>query len=155
MTKQEKLDIKLLMTGIKGSLFPEQWDNAVQEFPFILQDDGDIEDDVLIKEETKLNLTGEESMRKKSNKISDLGDTIYDCVSEIESQFDVTLQLINGVAQGYEKNVGFYVRSDEAFYRPYSATDGAISFASNYDEAEYLRSLGYVSLKKLKDVDNN
>jgi hypothetical protein len=161
MTKQEKLDIKLLMTGIKGSLFPEQWDNIVQEFPFVLQEDEDIDDDAIVKEADN-DYTGgnpiekgEKSIYKKSEYVANNYSAFERYVHAIASAYEVTFQLISGVAKGVEEHVGFYVNSKEAFYRPHSRTDGAISFASNEDEAAYLRSLGYVSLKELKDADNN
>lgn len=161
MTKQEKLDIKQLMTGIKGSLFPEQWDNVVQEFPFVLQEDEDIDDDAIVKEADN-DYTGgnpkdkgEKSISKKSDYVANNYSAFERYVHEIASAYGVTFALIHGVAQGYEEAVGFYVRSGEAFYRPFSANDGAISFASNSDEAEYLRTLGYVPFKELKDADSN
>ena len=159
MTKQEKLDIKLLMTGIKGSLFPEQWDNIVQEFPFVLQDDEDIDDDVIIPEELEITndnpiVRGMASIRKKRD-IAGESVWLTKFVDEVSKLYGVEFALILGVAQGEEENVGFYVQSKQAFYRPYSSDDGAISFASNEYEAAYLRSLGYVSFKELKDADNN
>ena len=158
MTKQEKLDIKLLMTGIRGSLFPEQWDNIVQEFPFVLQDDNDIDDDaittdVVVTSDSPV-IRGRESIKKKSTSAQNNEDlSVF--TRRVGQAYGVTFSLIHGVAQGYEECVGFYIRSKEAFYRPFSANDGAISFASNEDEAAYLRSLGYVSFKELKDAESN
>lgn len=158
MTKQEKLDIKFLMTGIRGSLFPEQWDNIVQEFPFVLQNDDDIDDDAITTDVVVTSddpvTRGKESIKRKSQlALNNEGLSAFTrCVWQA---YGVTFSLIHGVAQDYEQAVGFYIHSSEAFYRPYSSSDGAISFASNEDEAAYLRSLGYVSFKELKDTDSN
>lgn len=159
MTKQEKLDIKLLMTGIKGSLFDEQWHNIVNEFPFVLQDDDDIEDDCLIPEELIITnedpvSIGRKSMKRKSELAMD-NLQLEAAVRDIRQAYGVTFDLIHGVAIGHEQAMGFYVNSKQTFYRPYSGHDGAIAFASNENESAYLRSLGYVSLKELKDVDSN
>jgi len=159
MTKQEKLDIKLLMTGIKDSLFPEQWDNIVQEFPFVLQDDEDIDDDAITIEDVVVTsdspvIRGRESIKKKSTSAQNNED-LFAFTRDVKKAYGVTFSLIHGVAQGYEECVGFYIHSKEAFYRPFSANDGAISFASNEDEAAYLRSLGYVPFKELKDAESN
>lgn len=159
MTKQEKLDIKFLMTGIKGSLFPEQWDNVVQEFPFVLQEDEDIDDDAITIEDVVVTsdspvIRGRESIKKKSTSAQNNED-LSAFTRDVQQAYGVTFALIHGVAQGYEECVGFYIRSKEAFYRPYSNNEGAISFASNSDEAEYLRTLGYVPFKELKDADSN
>lgn len=158
MTKQEKLDIKQLMTGIKGYLFPEQWDNIVQEFPFVLQDDEDIDDDAITTDVVVTSddpiTRGRESIKRKSE-IAQNNEDLSGFVRDVQHAYGVTFNLIDGVAQDYEEAVGFYVNSKQAFYRPYSSHDGAISFASNEDEAAYLRSLGYVSFKELKDADSN
>lgn len=158
MTKQEKLDIKFLMTGIKDSLFPEQWDNIVQEFPFVLQDDDDIDEDAVIPDVV---ITSHDPVRRgkglmmRKSELAKNNEDLSAFTRDVQQAYGVTFALIHGVAQGYEEAVGFYVRSGEVFYRPYSNNDGAISFASNEDEAAYLCSLGYVSLKELKDADNN
>ena len=158
MTKQEKLDIKLLMTGIRGSLFPEQWDNIVQEFPFVLQDDEDIDDDAITSDVVVTSdnpvIRGKKSINKKSQ-LAQNNEDLRAFTRDVQNAYGVTFQLIHGVAQDYEESVGFYIRSSEAFYRPHSSSDGAISFASNSDEAAYLRSLGYVSFKELKDTDSS
>jgi len=159
MTKQEKLDIKLLMTGIRGSLFPEQWDNIVQEFPFVLQDDEDIDDDAITIEDVVVTsdspvIRGRESIKRKSQLAQD-NDDMYLFTIHVKNVYGVPFAPIDGIAQGHEKYVGFYVHSKSAFYRPFSANDGAISFASNEDEAAYLRSLGYVPFKELKDAESN
>lgn len=159
MNKQEKIAVKNSLLKIKDSLFRDAWEDIVEDHPFVTQDDDDIEDDAEIivqslSTEDNPIIRGRESIKSKSNKACNS----YNLESGVElaaSIYDVTFDLIKGVAIGVEANVGFYVNSKQAFYRPYSDYDGAISFASNSDEAAYLRSLGYVSFKELKDADNN
>lgn len=155
MNKQEKIAVKNSLLKIKESLFRDAWEDIVEDHPFVIQDDDDIEDDAEIivqslSTEDNPIFRGRESIKIKSIKASNRHD-LESGVEKAASIYGVTFALINGVAIGEEANVGFYVNSKQAFYRPYSTYDGAISFASNEDEAEYLRSLGYVSFKELKD----
>ena len=154
MTKQEKLDIKFLMTGIKGSLFSEQWDNAVQEFPFILQHDDDIEDDIVespTQTETSSIELGKRSIKASSDDCRDDSD-IYSAFETFKYRYKITFDPIKGVAMGVEQYVGAYIRTGEIYFRKYSDSfggDGALAFCRNKDEAAYLRSLGYKSLNQL------
>ena len=161
MTKQEKLAVKSSLLRIKDSLFRDAWEDIVEEHPYVLQDDDDIEDDILIPEELIITNAGQDpvyigklSMKRKSE-LARGNAKLNVAVDNIKEAYGVTFQLIHGVAEGHEESIGFYVNSKQAFYRPYSSYDGAISFAADDNEAAYLRSLGYVSLKELKDVDSN
>jgi hypothetical protein len=158
MTKQEKLDIKLLMTEIKDSLFPEKWDNVVQEFPFVLQDDEDIDDDAITSDVVVVSgdpvARGKESIKRKSQ-LAQNNEDLSAFTRDVQIAYGVTFALIHGVAQDYEEAVGFYIHSKQVLYRPYSSCEGAISFASNKDEVAYLRTLGYVPLNEIKDIDSS
>lgn len=153
MTKQEKLDIKLLMTGIKDSLLSGQWDNIVEEFPFILQHNDDIEDDIVVEPPTTELPSVERGKRsiRASSEDCDNDHEIEKAFSIIQSRYAVTFAPINGVACGVEAYVGAYVYEKQMFYRHYSdyGEDGALAFCRNEDEAAYLRTLGYKPLSEL------
>lgn len=154
MTKQEKLDIKLLMTGIKDSILDSQWDNIVEEFPFILQHNDDIEDDIVVEPPTTELPSVERGKRsiRASSEDCDNDPDIEDAFSTIQSRYNITFAPIYGIAIGVEAHVGAYVHEKQMFYRHYSSSfggDGAIAFCRNEDEAAYLRTLGYKPLSEL------
>lgn len=154
MTKQEKLDIKLLMTGIKDSILDSQWDNIVDEFPFILQYNDDIEDDIVVEPPTTELPSverGKRSIRASSDDCVDNSD-IDSAFETLKDRYNITFDPIKGVAMGVEQYVGAYIRTGEIYFRKYSDSfggDGALAFCRNEDEAAYLRTLGYKPLSEL------
>ena len=153
MTKQEKIAVKFLMKGIWGSLFPEQWDNIVQEFPFVLQDDDDIEDDFIAQEdkpqEDNAVSRGRDKMRSRRQ---DIGGRygIEEYTDKLKHIWgSITLDPIDGVAIGEEQGLGFYMYNSQVFVRPFTDRDMAMVITSDEDEKEYLKSLGYVNIKEL------
>ena len=160
MTKQEKIAVKFLMKGIWGSLFPEQWDNIVQEFPFVLQDDDDIEDDFIAQEDNPQEdddvSRGRDKMMRRRD---DIGGTcgIEPFIYELKRKWglDDVIEPIDGVAQGKEEGLGLYLYNSNVYVRPFSDKDMAMVITDDSDEKEYLKSLGYTNISELFTKQNS
>jgi hypothetical protein len=157
MTKQEKIAVKNSLMSIKDSLFRDAWEDIASDHPYVLQDDDDIEDDFIVKEDVKEEddavLRGKMKMASRGENIS---SNIDDYCYNIRTAWDnVTIATILGVAQGEEGGLGFYMMNSEVFVRQYSASDMALVLTRDEDEKEYLNSLGYTNISELFTKQNS
>lgn len=155
MTKQEKIAVKKSLLSIKDSLFRDAWEDIASDHPYVLQDDDDIEDDFIAREENQQEdnavLRGKMKMKERIERVRGGGD-ITRLIETLKYSWEaITLDAIWGVAQGEEEGLGFYLINNEVFVRQYSATDMALVLAHDKDEQEYLKSLGYVNISELFD----
>jgi hypothetical protein len=159
MTKQEKLAVKNSLMTIKDSLFSDAWDEIVSDHPYVLQDDEDIEDDFVVQDKPiEINPVSIGMMKIQQRRDSIRGSTYIEMenrVLSIASTLGVTLQLIEGVAQGNEEGLGFYMQNSEVFVRQHSSADMALVLTRVEDEKEYLESLGYTNISELFDNQSN
>jgi hypothetical protein len=154
MTKQEKITVKNSLMTIKDSLFSDAWDEIVSDHPYVLQDDDDIEDDFIAQED---NSQEDNAVSRGRDKImrrrDDIGGRcgIEPFIYELRYKWglDDVIEPIDGVAQGEEDGLGFYLYSSRVFVRPFTDRDMAMVITDDSDEKEYLKSLGYVNIKEL------
>jgi len=157
MTKQEKIAVKNSLVSIKDSLFRDAWEDIVSDHPYVLQDNDDIEDDFIVKEDVKEEddavLRGKRKMASRGENISsNIDDYCYN-ISTVWN--NVTIAPIFGVAQGEEEGLGFYLNNGQVFVRQYSSEDMALVLAYDKDEQEYLKSLGYTNISELFTKQNS
>ncbi len=158
MTKQEKISVKNSLMTIKDSLFSDAWDEIVSDHPYVLQDDDDIEDDFIAQEDNpqKDNAVsrGRQKMRERKDYIGGrFGIEPY--INKLKHMWRLDfLDPIDGVAQGEEESLGFYLINSSVFVRQYSATDMALVLAHDKDEQEYLKSMGYTNISELFTKQN-
>lgn len=155
MTKQEKIAVKNSLMTIKDSVFRDAWDEIVSDHPYVLQDDYDIEDDFIAQEDNKESKDaisiGRSKMKKRSELIGGTSgvEPHIDCLRNCWE--DITIFPIDGVAQGWEEGLGFYLMNRQVFVKKHSSVDMAMVISADEDEMEYLKSLGYTNISELFD----
>lgn len=158
MTKQEKLDVKFLLLGIKGSLFDEQWQNIVNEFPFVLQDDDDIEDDVLTDTQDVPQVPAWEiGKRKMIDRRSGFNhNDIEHAVDRVVGFWgtEAYVQPLDAFVVEEEHGMGLYFKPSNTFVRSTNGGGGIVN-TSDKDEQAYLLHLGYKRFSDLNIGDNN
>lgn len=155
MTKQEKLAVKNSLLSIKDSLFSDAWEDIVSDHPYVLQSDDDIEDDVLIVADVPdipSWQVGRDKMKNRADN-TDL-DIIKLKFNDIASAWDARIEMLNGLAKGYEKGLGIYFNTRNTFiFSDYVST--SIVPTDDEDEQEYLMHLGYKRISDIITILNN
>lgn len=153
MTKQEKLAVKNSLMSIKDSLFRDAWEDIVGDHPYVLQDNDDIEDDFIAEEDnTQEDNAISRGRDKMWSRRRDIGGRygIEEYTDKLKHMWGhITFDPIEGIAQGEEEGLGFYMYNSQVFVRPFTDRDMAMVITLDEDEKEYLKSLGYVNIKEL------
>lgn len=149
MKKSEKIEIKKVMVPMLSNMFDRERAEVVSRFPFLEQEDDDIEDDLpeLV-----------EPVAKKAidDNPFNYADTNWDDDEEdwetVDNLTGGKIQLIAGAAYGYEEGYGIYLSEFHTFMINVSSQSSGsnpginIVPVSTVDQIRYLESVGYVVL---------
>jgi hypothetical protein len=149
MKKAEKLELKRSLSQISGSVFPEQWNKIVEDFPFIIIDDEDIEDDLDIVEEEAESLV-EIGRKEYDNKKTELKELFREAAGMMNGVGRTSIEATVGARKG--KETGLWFSSADDVYVIQHGYDMSMCFPKGEAQQEYLLSLGY---KKLSDLLRN
>ena len=150
MKKAEKIELKRSLSQISGSIFPKQWEEIVESYPFVnIDDDDDIEDDLDIVEEEVVSLIGVGCKEYESNR-AELKELFRDAAEIMNGVGRTSIEAIVGARKG--KETGLWFSSADDVYVIQHGYDMSMCFPKGEAQQEYLLSLGY---KKLSDLLRN
>jgi hypothetical protein len=149
MKKAEKLELKRSLSQISGSIFPKQWEEIVESYPFVNIDDEDIEDDLDIIEEKEESLV-EIGRKEYENKKPELSELFRDAAGIMNGVGRTSIEATVGARKG--KETGLWFSSADDVYVIQHGYDMSMCFPKGEAQQEYLLSLGY---KKLSDLLRN
>jgi hypothetical protein len=149
MKKAEKLELKRSLSQISGSIFPKQWEEIVESYPFVNIDDDDIEDDLDIVEEEAESLV-EIGRKEYDNKKPELSHLFMNAAGMMNGIGRISIEATKGARKGKETGLWFS-DAEEVYIAPFG-TDISMCFPDNEAQQEYLLSLGY---RRLSDYLKN
>lgn len=147
MKKEEKIELKRSLSQLKDSIFPEQWEEIVGNYPFIQMNDEDIEDDLEFVQEESLVEIGR---RDYEQKMDQLKNSFGEAASLMGGLGRTKVEVTDGARKG--KETGLWFSNVCEVYVVQHGYDVNMCFPNSEAQAEYLISIGY---KRLFDCLKN